>query len=258
MGIISVKNETSCPLFSGNITWLCLTLLVLIISFGLSWLILVPLNFAFEWLYSLIEIDQHIAEFGPRNTLRQGFELTTDAERFRLFSAIVSAIHNQGLGLDALVYHNPQGTALATLLTHDEVVHLQDVAILIDRMKRLVMGATLLFIALLIWLFLRSKRMPSFRSMLLTAVIFLGSCIVLVLLIGPYKVFYNLHVWVFPEEHKWFFYYEESLMSTLMKAPDLFAYIAILLPVLAVPIFILIMWLVQRVLLIKTNRNATA
>ena len=253
--MVAVRHESVRSVFTGNMAWLCLTLLALIISFGLSWLILMPLNFAFEWLYSLLGIDQHIATFGPKNTLRLDFELTTDSERFRLFSEIASAIHHQGVGLEALVYHNPQGTALATFLTHDEVVHLQDVAILIDRMKVLLIVATLLFIALLAWIYFRSSHMPSFRSMLLTALIFLGFCIAIVLLIGPHKVFYTLHVWVFPEEHKWFFYYEESLMSTLMKAPDLFAYIAILLLALAVPIFVLIMWIVQRVLRIKISRN---
>jgi hypothetical protein len=37
---------------------------------------------------------------------------------------------------------------------------------------------------------------------------------------------------VFPEGHQWFFYYQDSLMSTLMKAPYLFGYIALALLVL--------------------------
>jgi hypothetical protein len=36
-----------------------------------------------------------------------------------------------------------------------------------------------------------------------------------------------MHILVFPDDHQWFFYYQDSLMSTLMKAPDLFAGIAI-------------------------------
>ena len=245
-------------LLAGNTAWLCLTLLALMLSFGVSWLILTPLDFAYEWLYGLIDIDQHIAKFGPKNTVRQGFELTSEAERFRLFSAIVSAIHQQGQGLDTLVYHNQQGTVLAKFLTHDEVVHLQDVAILIDRMKVLMIASVILFIGLLVWIYRRFKRIPTFRSMLLTVFIFLAFAIALVLVIGPYEVFYTLHVWVFPEEHKWFFYYEESLMSTMMKAPDLFAYISILLLVLAVPVFVLLMWLIRKMMLRKMIRNAAA
>ena len=241
-----------------NIAWLCLTLLALLLSFASSWLILLPWDFAYQWLYSFIEIDQHIATFGPRNTLRQGFELTTDNERFRLFSAIVSAIHQQGFGLDSLVYHNAQGTALAKLLTHDEVVHLQDVAILIDRMKILIIVSIAVFIGLLMWIYLRFKRMPTFRSMLLTVFSFLALAIIIVLLIGPHKVFYTLHLWVFPSEHKWFFYYEESLMSTMMKAPDLFAYIAILLLALAIPVFVFLMWMIRKAVLPKMQRNAAS
>ena len=238
-----------------NFAWLCLVLLTLILSFGLSWVILVPLDFAYAWFYSLIEIDQHIAKYGPANRLKHGFELTTDIERLRLFSAIVSAIHQQGMGLEALQYHNAQGAAIAKLLTHDEVVHLQDVATLIDRMKALLLAAAVLFVGLLLWIYSSAQRLPTFRSMLLSVMAFLAFIVVSVMLIGPHKVFYTLHVWVFPEEHKWFFYYEESLMSTMMKAPDLFAYIAILLLVLAVPIFIIVMWLIRRVMLLKQARN---
>ena len=258
MGIITMRNESNGSLFSNNIACLCLTLLVLVLSFGMSWLMLMPTDFAFKWLYGLIEIDQHIATFGPQNTLKHGFELTTDTERFRLFSEIVTAIHQQGAGLEGLIYHDAKGAEIATMLTRDEVIHLQDVAILIDRMKVLLIVTAMLFTALLAWLYLRLKSLPSFRSMLLTALLFLGAIIIIVLAIGPHKVFYTLHVWVFPEEHKWFFYYQESLMSTLMKAPDLFAYIAILLVALAVPIFAVVMWLLQRVLLNRINRNSAA
>ncbi len=46
------------------------------------------------------------------------------------------------------------------------------------------------------------------------------------MLIGPTKVFYWGHEVVFPENNQWFFYYEDSLMSTMMKAPALFGPIA--------------------------------
>jgi hypothetical protein len=228
---------------------------VLLLSFGLSWLILLPSDFAYEWLYSLIEIDKHIATYAPKNLIKLDFESTTDLERFRLFSGIVTSIHQQGSGLDTLVYHNAQGTALAKLLSHDEVVHLQDVAILIERMKVLLLISSALFIGLLSWIYFTAVRMPTFKSMLFTVLAFLALLIIAVLIIGPYEVFYTLHVWVFPDEHKWFFYYEESLMSTMMKAPDLFAFIAILLLVIAVPSFVLIMWIIRRVVLLKPTRS---
>ena len=239
---------------AGNIAWLSLALVTLLLSFGVSWLILMPLDFAYEWLYGLIDIDQHITKYGPDNYVKNGFELTTDAERFRLFSAIVTSIHQQGAGLEALVYHNPQGAVISKLLTRDEVIHLEDVAILIDRMKLLFIASAILFIGLLSWVYFSGRRMPTFQSMLLTVMIFLGLLVALVFIIGPYEVFYTLHIWVFPAEHKWFFYYEESLMSTMMKAPDLFAFIAMLILAIAVPVFVLIMWLIRRIVQTKFNK----
>jgi hypothetical protein len=39
-------------------------------------------------------------------------------------------------------------------------------------------------------------------------------------------VFYALHDWIFPPDRPWFFYYQDSLLTTMMKAPDLFGAIA--------------------------------
>ena len=47
-----------------------------------------------------------------------------------------------------------------------------------------------------------------------------------------------MHEWVFPAEHQWFFYYQESLMTVLMKAPDLFGAIAILIAVLGIGFYL--------------------
>lgn len=48
-------------------------------------------------------------------------------------------------------------------------------------------------------------------------------------LVGAKQVFYALHVWLFPSENQWFFYWELSLMSAMMKAPYLFGGIAVVL-----------------------------
>jgi hypothetical protein len=55
-----------------------------------------------------------------------------------------------------------------------------------------------------------------------------------------------MHVWVFPADHQWFFYYQDSLMSTLMKAPYLFGYIAVALVALATVFLALIFTLGAR------------
>jgi hypothetical protein len=240
----------------GKIRWLCLTFLAFILALGLSWMISMPLNFGYESLYGLIDIDQHITRYAPMNLTKYGFGLTTEPERYRLFAEIVRSIHHQGEGLASLVYLDPQGKPLQTLFTHDEVVHLQDVAILIDRMKWLLGAALALFIMLFIWLYRTRTAMPSFKALLAYVFISLLLATGVILLIGAHDVFYQLHVWVFPEEHKWFFYYEESLMSTMMKAPDLFAYIAALLVGLGVIIFVFIMWLLRQIFISRAVSHA--
>lgn len=241
---------------SGSIRWLCLACLAFCLALGISWMIWASFDFAYEYLYTLINIDQHIAQFAPRNYAKSGFELTTEAERFRLFSEIVRAIHQQGTGLSSLAYFNAEGQLIQTLFTRDEVIHLQDVSILIDRLKWTLLACAILFFWLLMDLYKGRIPMPSLGTLvtyILTTLVFM---IILVLLIGAHDVFYQLHVWVFPDEHKWFFYYEESLMSTMMKAPDLFAYIAVLLLVLAVALFILIMWLLRLIWVGRVQNHA--
>lgn len=249
---MKVTNEAQS---GGSILWLCLTFLAFIIALGLSWLFWIPLNFGYESLYGLIDIDQHIARYAPMNQTKFDFALTAESQRYRLFADIVTAIHQQGEGLQALSYLDGQGQSVA-LLTHDEVVHLQDVAILIDRMKWFVLGAIILFIVLFVWLFKHRIAMPSFRSLLAYTLIALLLVTGLILLIGAHDVFYQLHVWAFPDDHKWFFFYEESLMSTMMKAPDLFAYIAALLVAVALVIFIIIMWVLRQLFIRRVANYA--
>jgi len=57
-----------------------------------------------------------------------------------------------------------------------------------------------------------------------------------------------LHVLIFPADHQWFFYYQDSLMSTLMKAPDLFAGIAVQIVLLALALYVFILAGMHRLL----------
>lgn len=205
--------------------WFFFVVFTFIVSLPIAWLGLAKADFFYPALHNLIGIDAHIKRFAPRNQLdKLGFEKTSPETRYALFHEIVIAIHNDGKGLEKLSYQNPQ-LRQTTLLTEAEVIHLQDVAKLINTMKWVVL---LLFVVWLsMFLIAYKKRMPvpklsfvliSFAVMLLVSV--------LILSFGPEKVFNQLHHWAFPKEHQWFFYYEESLMSTMMKAPFLFGYIA--------------------------------
>ena len=240
----------------GSLRWLTLTVIAFCLALGVSWLLLAQVNFAYEWLYSLIDIPQHIAKYGPSYTERADFVLTSDVERYRLFAEVVTAIHQQGEGLTALSYHSPDGQLLNTAFNRDEVIHLQDVAILIDHLTLALSVMLMVFIGLLAWLSVTRQSLPSFKSLLTYVVVALVLITVAILLIGPHDVFSQLHIWVFPDEHKWHFFYEESVMSNLMKAPDLFGYIAILLVAVAIPVFAGMMWLVKQFLGLRHLNNA--
>ena len=68
-----------------------------------------------------------------------------------------------------------------------------------------------------------------------------------VIAIGTKKVFYTAHTLIFPAGHQWFFYYEESLMTMLMQAPDLFAAIAAEWLLLTAFCYWLVIWLSRRI-----------
>jgi hypothetical protein len=211
-----------------RVQWILLVLAALPTAIYLGWLALARVNFLYPLWHDLIGIDHTIETYAPRNQYRHGFQQTSKAERSRLFAAIVYAIHHQGTGLRTLVYHDTSGRPLNKLLREPEITHLQDVARLIDLLRPVGLLASIATIALLVAIRWQRQPMPSLMSLLLGMVVPLGAAGTLVLLIGPVNVFYWLHALIFPPGHEWFFYYQDSLMSTMMKAPELFGYIALM------------------------------
>lgn len=206
----------------------------LLASLYLSWRVLAAADFLYPWLYDVAEIGAHIDEFAPQNRYRERFEETTREERVRLFAAIAHAIRHDGRGLELIRYRDADGETLGILLRPPERVHLRDVARLVTILETAGLIALAILAFQLVYLRRRRRRLPAAGRLLgLTSLGILGAVIV-VLLLGPRDVFYKMHVWVFPADHQWFFYYQESLMSTLMKAPFLFGYIAVALLVLAI------------------------
>lgn len=203
----------------------------------LAWLSLAPVNFLYPLWYELLDIPEHIAEYGPQNRYKRDFEHTSDAERMALFAAIVDAVDAGGEGLESLSYRDSRGRE-QPLLRAPEREHLRSVARLIGTLRvfsYLTLGVLVASVAAL-----RLARLPPPRPkrvlLSLLATVVAGS--VAVLLIGAERVFYALHEWVFPAGEQWFFYWQDSLMTTLMKAPDLFGAIAATLLVVA------LLWLV--------------
>jgi len=197
------------------------------VSLMLSWHALAKLEFLYPVWYSALAIEDHVSHYGARNrTGRQDFVLTGPAEHRRLFGAVVEGIHGRGTPLDQLVYRDRDGNVLGTFLRAEEVGHLRDVAALVD--KLLLAGWSIAAVTVMLVL-LHGRRgvcLPTLMQAMLGYGILLGLAGVVVGLVGPQEVFDRLHEWIFASGHPWFFYYEDSLMTTVMKAPDIFAAIA--------------------------------
>lgn len=219
----------------------------------LSWHLWAQVNFAYPTAYKLLDIEAQVKEFAPHNRHKQEFEHTTPEEHWQLFGQIVSGIQHHGKGLAKIEYRLPDGTR-TTFMHNAEVVHLQDVANLIDGLYTTGTIAGVLWVCLLIMAYRKKLQLPALRKVMLgsAAAIAIGSAIIVSL--GATQVFYWFHTKIFPEGHQWFFYYEDSLMTTLMKAPDIFGLIAVLLLALAIVLWLGTIWASNKFLL-KNHRQ---
>jgi hypothetical protein len=223
--------------------WLLLCLLLLVQAIYFSWLLLAPRDFLYGRWYQVMDIDQAILRYAPLNYYKQDFAKTDRNEHIRLFHKITRAIdgdethrHTQ---LSTLSYQDPQGKAIDTLMREPEVQHLMDVGKLVDNFKRFSLMSLVVSAALLFFLYRQRSAFPGLKILGTSFAILIGAITLLIFLLGPVKVFYQLHLWLFPPQHQWFFYYQESLMTTFMQAPMLFGYIAAALVALAILIFTL-------------------
>ncbi len=200
--------------------WFAVLICALVGSLTAGWLIQVMGNYHYSFWYDWYGIGTHIERFGPQNRYIHGLESLSKDEHVRLFNEISVAVHHQGQGLEYIRFVS-DGVS-RPLLRHAEIVHLQDVANLIDVLLPAGLGMAVFAIIAGRGL-LRRRVFPDWhrQGALLGGLAILLAAVLL--LAGPKAVFYQLHVWIFPDNHQWFFYYQDSLMSTLMKAPVLFA-----------------------------------
>lgn len=224
------------PFFNRFALWPLLFISHLLVVSLLAWHLLAQVDFGYSLGYRLLDIEQHIETFGPQNRYRESFETTDPAEHRRLFGEITRSIQSGGEGLAEIRYPLPQGGS-ATLMRAPEVTHLDDVARLIHHFYAAGLAAAALLAALLFYIYRKRPTPPKPRKILAVFGASLAAGAVLLFLIGPVKVFYWLHDYAFPADHPWFFYYQDSLMTTLMKAPDLFGFIGLLLLILT-----LVLW----------------
>ena len=210
-----------------NVRAFLLLFLGFILALYASWMVSVSIGYGYSYWYGFYDSEQHIARYAPQNKYRQGFETTSVAEHKQLFQEIVESVHNNGIGLEDIRYN--YGGEVIPLLHKAEVVHLQDVSNLINSIQQLVSYIAVIFIALYIVQIKSFKRYGNLisrsRQLVIYAVV-VGGVFLTFLVFGPKSIFYQMHVLIFPPDHQWFFYYQDSLMSTMMKAPDLFAGIA--------------------------------
>lgn len=197
-----------------------------LVAMALAWMLLAQMNFSYPLWHDYGGIGQAIERYGPENQFRDDFHLTTREQRFALFAGINRAIHRGGEGLESLTFEVP-GQPPQLLFTDAEVIHLRDVAHLVGLGLNLAWGALVVWLLLWAWIIWRQGRLPSLQHQFLALLAVVAVISVLVLAIGPVRVFYGLHDWLFPPDNPWFFYYQESLMATMMHAPYLFGWIAL-------------------------------
>lgn len=235
----------------GKLTWLwapSFTLMTLVLSLSLSWVVLAQVNFLYPVWHDHAGIGAGIEKYGPQNRYKIGFADTSSEQRFKLFSEINSAIHNGGDGLGEIRYSSASSEGAQQLLHRDEIVHLQDVAALIDVLRWFCLFNSLFWLAFVYWGLMRGGLALKWRAQLISMISLVSLSSILVLALGPKRVFNQLHIWVFPDDHKWFFYYQDSLMSTMMLAPNLFAWIAISLVFLAIVFYCGLIWCVKKLI----------
>lgn len=194
-------------------------------------------DFLYGVWHDLGGIKEGIEKYGPKNRYKRGFEDTTKTQRKQIFHAINVAVHQHGEGLADIEYESPSSGGPQQLLRKPEVIHLQDVANLIDGLRWGVLTAFIVWVGLFALSIKFSWSLPALfkQGVALAATSFL--VIVFILILGPEKVFNTLHIWIFPKDHQWFFYYQDSLMSTMMLAPRLFAWISVALFLIAIPCY---------------------
>jgi len=215
-------------------------------SLLLAWKLLQPFHYGYPFWYEKLGIEAHIAEFAPQNRQgKSGFENTDYDTRYQLFAGISDAVNNGGDGLRTLAYTSETGATPQLLLTEPEAVHLEDVAILIDLLIPVGWAALVLLTVLTLHAKTAKIRLPGLGKSLLTLIVIAALCAIVILAVGAHDVFKAMHELVFPDDHQWFFYYQDSLMTTLMKAPDIFFAIGAVLAVLASVIYLLLTLLLQ-------------
>lgn len=231
-----------------------LSVVTLLICLMISWYMLSGSNFLFSQLYEYNGIEAQVDKYGPQNRNRDNFETTTKDERVKIFGQIVHAVNNNGIGLEEITYQAPSGEIIDTFLTKPEIDHLKDVSGIISKISKICRYLTASLFILIIFCWIRKVRnsvsiWKPFSLIISTFVILflILFCYCAVIKVGPQRVFYILHEWFFSSLAPWHFYFQDSLMTTMLTEP-LFGSIAILLVAVAGANWILLSFFIIKVL----------
>ncbi len=228
---------------------LCLFLICIFIS----WNILVKTNFNYDFWYEKLNIKSTVDFYAPKNPQHKDFIYTDKLQHSRLFAEIVTATTSKPESLKHIRYKTAGASTSTQMLTQDEITHLNDVNALImvfNLISYLAIASFIPILILMLYLHIPPPRILATCSIATCIVVTAGLTI---FLYGPVEIFYALHTIIFPAEHKWFFYYNESLMSMIMQAPNIFGYIAATLISIASTIFVLLLFMTRKLFFRRRN-----
>jgi len=232
-----------------------LTIALLISCLYMSWQILSQANFLYDQIYDHNDLENHINEFAALNRNgKESFALTDKAERVQIFNDIAQEINTGGEGLAAISFVGIGETTSVPFLIGEERDHLQDVANLVTSLKPLgaILASALIAFYGFCWYYKVSRYQYFWRpsgiviSLLQIAAV-AALCVAITFALGPQQTFYLLHEWAFSDKAQWFFYFEDSLMTTLM--PEVvFGNIAALIGILTIFNWLVINFILRRLL----------
>ena len=232
-----------------------LTLALLISCLYVSWQILAQANFLYDQIYDHNDLENHINEYAALNRNgKESFALTDKAERVQIFNDIAREINTGGEGLATISFVGTGEATRTPFLIAEERDHLRDVANLVTSLKPLgaLLSSALIAFYGFCWFYKVSRYQyfwrPSgvFVSLFQIAAV-AALCVAITIALGPQQTFYLLHDWAFSDKAQWYFYFEDSLMTTLM--PEVvFGNIAALISVLTVFNWLLINFILRRLL----------
>lgn len=218
------------------------TISSVLVSLSLVWLLLFQTNFFYGFWHDHGGIKENIEIYATKNRFIENFELTSKQERINVFQQINHAVHIQVNELGNIVFSTSKAPK-TKLLHNDEIKHLEDVAMLIKKLYQGLLIMFFIWLVCIVYAFKNQITLPNLKVQLIALLSILALTVAIIVILGPTDVFYALHEVVFTQGVPWFFYYEDSLMSTLMAAPTLFGWIALSYLLLLIIIFPLMQYI---------------